>query len=49
MDDWAWDIVYVHVYSEIRNKVTKKNSSRGMDAVPDPADRYIRKSTKIIR
>ena len=35
MDVWAWDIVYVHVYSEIRNKVTKKNRSRGMDVVPD--------------
>ena len=35
VDDWAWDIVYVHVYSEIRNNVTKRNRSRGMDAVPD--------------
>ena len=35
MDDWAWDIVYVHVYSEICNKVTKKNRSRGKDVVPD--------------
>ena len=27
--------MYANVYSEIRNKVAKKNSSRGRDAVPD--------------